>query len=441
MLKYLGTSALLLAVMVGAADGARAQASDDKSDPELEAIKRAEALAKAQTAASQAQEAAAKAETARIEAEAAAARRELGLPNTPTGPTGNSNFGSNPGKSEANLLYARALSDLGEQLGQAICPKTGSQPKPSFVLGGTTGAVELGDLVAYRIKRFVTLKSLDDAVASVDTAISQARALKPDPPRNADASDENARSIAAVLAGADAAIGSLAKLGGYFRSVYTFGEVAITPSDDMLAAALHCNTATIVNPAIMPVSDLADFLSPATAASLREEDSLSLLTPIARMEYLRNRAFEAAARADALADNKATADKQAVAVLRASITGANAAIARLQSFLDDLTAVSATATTPKIVLVARQEKMRKLLENQTTRMVVLRQSVGGAYYTQDNLWTFLGGPPLYVMGGVSLSYSLVNPQNGQVETSGILVRHGGYRSLRNVERLINGTVR
>ena len=46
--------------------------------------------------------------------------------------------------------------------------------------------------------------------------------------------------------------------------------------------------------------------------------------------------------------------------------------------------------------------------------------------SKKNLWTALGGMPLFHMGGAAVSYRLLNGTDGTVAAAGVVPVHGGY---------------
>ncbi|MDP3675025.1 MAG: hypothetical protein Q8R44_08005 [Novosphingobium sp.] len=203
----------------------------------------------------------------------------------------------------------------------------------------------------------------------------------------------------------------------------------------MLAATVTCpkGNGTIVNPTSIPVHNLDRFLE----QSPEDGKSLTLRELIMRSEKLRNDSLRAAARADALSESDSASAKASVGALRAAIAAASAANTGSKTLIEGLSAVPSGGNAPRIVAIARQAEIAKLLnENDSARLLILKQTPASAFYTKDNLWTFFGGPPLYAMGGVSLSYAIVEPATGTVKASGVIAEHGGYRSVRRVEQLI-----
>jgi hypothetical protein len=137
------------------------------------------------------------------------------------------------------------------------------------------------------------------------------------------------------------------------------------------------------------------------------------------------RLSEARARATKLGDTKS-------AGLNAAITIGEASAKAYQDFITKLLAVSDTGGAD-LEKILRQSALKRRLDGRTP-ILVLNEKTAGAFYTKKNLWTFLGGPPLYTMGGITVSYALLDGER-RILTSGTVAKHGGYRSVRDVEKL------
>jgi len=141
-----------------------------------------------------------------------------------------------------------------------------------------------------------------------------------------------------------------------------------------------------------------------------------------------------AAQAKQLATSLRTSNAAVAGRLDAAEGRANRVITAFESFSSALTAVTAANAEAPIIRIARQYMIRRQLQEGAVVLLVTTQNAG-AYYTRRNLWTFLGGPPMHTMGGVVIAYSLYQPATGEVHTSGQIPIHGGYRSVRAVERM------
>ncbi|MDP3674947.1 MAG: hypothetical protein Q8R44_07610 [Novosphingobium sp.] len=210
ILRHLNIFAGILLIFAG--EQVLAQAGDSKTDPETDALARAEQLAKLQKAVAEAEEAAAKAKTAQLQAEQSAARQEFGNLQAPTLPDGKISLATTAqGKAEASLLYARSLQAIGPRLSGKIC-----DAGKTFILSGSSGVIDLGELAGYRLNRMAALVAIDDAQARVDDALQRASEVR-DTGANGDG--DNARNaIGTGLVAADSLLAGVAKLGSYFRT-------------------------------------------------------------------------------------------------------------------------------------------------------------------------------------------------------------------------------
>ena len=73
-------------------------------------------------------------------------------------------------------------------------------------------------------------------------------------------------------------------------------------------------------------------------------------------------------------------------------------------------------------------------------LIVKIQKAGGAHYTKKNMWTLFGGMPFYHMGGVIVSFVLLDGAAGSVAKSGVVPIHGGFVKANKVETHIKKSV-
>jgi hypothetical protein len=111
------------------------------------------------------------------------------------------------------------------------------------------------------------------------------------------------------------------------------------------------------------------------------------------------------------------------------------AIAKSEEFIWALSVPDDKGVAPITKIAQERAICAELNKEDTLALVVnVRASVGG-YYTKKNLWTFLGGQPFYVMGGVVVTYCLVD-KRGQVIKAGLVPVHGGYAPVQEVAHMI-----
>ncbi len=80
----------------------------------------------------------------------------------------------------------------------------------------------------------------------------------------------------------------------------------------------------------------------------------------------------------------------------------------------------------------------KLLKSNTYLVILQPSKLSGSLYTKKSLWSSLGSNPFYVMGGAVASYTVLDGISGKVISSMMLPVHGGYHSVSDIQRIVNG---
>jgi hypothetical protein len=418
---------LLIALVGCASSPLFAQASD----PNSEAATR-KAQAEAEEASFKAVKAAAEAKEAAAKAELAAAQKQFGGVTGQSGIPGATMIGSGALKGEAMLLVTRSLetaamsaaADLTQQLKNC---GDGLKPPPCrlLVLSSTT------DLAAADAIQFdLQVKQSDVFFNSARNLYNYAKIAdkKLDTTQLNDDGNDNARSAFAI---GGSVIDSLSKLGSYFTTDYTFGEVApnlpVTLTSSLMISKIrksHDNKSLII---VVPQNLLA----------FDANEIIAMLSPLStQYSEALGEAANAKARAAELklADVKKCPKCSDIAglylVAEASLMKANTSF---EAVLNSLSAAPAAGQQPYAARIIRQNVVRNELRNEPM-ILLLEAQTAAAYYTKKNLWTFLGGPPVHTMGGTVLTYTLMK-HSGEILQSGAAKEHGGYKSLKNVERL------
>lgn len=115
------------------------------------------------------------------------------------------------------------------------------------------------------------------------------------------------------------------------------------------------------------------------------------------------------------------------------------AIQKFETFSSWLEAVPAGKSTPNLVSVIRQKRLKNASDG--AYILVTSATPVASNYTRRTLWdVFLSGPPVFVMGGVTLHYSLFDPATGKSLAEGVVNGHSGYNRLHRVARNINTPV-
>src|SRR5262249_17894666 len=129
--------------------------------------------------------------------------------------------------------------------------------------------------------------------------------------------------------------------------------------------------------------------------------------------------------------------------------GGPSAVAAAQRFDDADAALSKTMTqfenlvtwlgqvpqggTYNVISVVREKKRKPAVSPtptaipSTTLILASKAFPVGANYTKKDLWTLFVGPPLYVMGGVVLTYELYDPGDQSILAAGQISMQSGYR--------------
>lgn len=373
-----------------------------------------EAAAKAEIAYWQQVEAAAKAKTAALEAQIAEQKKIFGAIPGQTSITGASTTeGTGAAKAEAMLLVTRAAdsaaSAVAQNVGQGFCQRERTDPVCNVLivkqmLDLSTAPVDLFEFQHAQLENLLSVaiqanrQALDTAPHA--TGSSNGRSLFP-----------------AIGAGMEFA----SKLGSYFLTDYKFGSVEVQSPDMMVTNAV----AGALN------RTRCCFFTPDGLASAEVGPLIAQLQPLATsyadVVRLSN---ESKVRAAQLLEK----EPAAAARLTAAAGLADAAAASYKGFVDGLVTVPTGGGEAPLTRILRARAVRDKL-SASARILVLTDKVAAAYYTKKNLWTFLGGPPLYTMGGIAISYSLLDGQTRRILASGSVAKHGGYRSVDKVEKL------
>jgi len=228
----------------------------------------------------------------------------------------------------------------------------------------------------------------------------------------------------AILPVAGAAIDAIAKLGSYFQSDYTFGDVDVASVGDLLPGAIISQCGDCGATFIVPSNFLATDVVALT----------TILDPFQqRYTQLASDQLRARARAIELHNDKAAG----AAELAKQYDQADQMIGRALTGFDTLTSGLAAAPDgkePLAIRIMRQKKIQLAIGAQA-KVLFVKARVAGAYYTKKSLWTFLVGPPLYSSGVIIASYNYFDPATGAVLSSGSVGKHGGYKSVRAVAKM------
>ena len=378
----------------------------------LDALEAAKKLSEAQKAASEAATAASNAKAAEIAAQTAAAKAQMGSIEGQSEIKGAVQAGSTPSKAEALLLVTRSTLASGKLIANRIAADlTANQDRDVLVLTDKA-QLAISDAVLFDLRRDQLLQSAD----------SNRQRFAQCPPPAATGDDSGGRMIPVATA-LGTAVDLASKLGSYFMTDYTYGEITVDPSPELLAAAVVHSFSSWTKPA---------FIIPSHSLISGATELIELMRPL-QDQYLE----AVGSREIALKYAEAHRGKSetSAALCDAAAAAFQKSISQYETLSNSLTA-DANDAEPLGVRIVRQKQIQTSLEgNPLVLLLTGRQAA--AYYTKKNLWTFLGGLPLYTMGGTSTTYTLFEPKSGHILETGAVVHHAGYRSVTQVERLIN----
>ncbi len=366
----------------------------------------------AQKAAFDAAKAAFDARKAAIEAEQGAIKAKFGGVTGQSTITGTVNTGTGTAKAEALLLVTRATQQAATDAAAALQNGLDVWAKERSLIV-LTDMTELSttEAMVFQVQstRFATLLTSADRMcrAALNRQVRWSKG-------------EGANRMAPLVA-AGAILDSVAKLGSYFQSDYSFSGVEFTEPSNLTAASIvGALRRRMTTPIIIP-------------ANLVASDPSGVAGRLAQLDALHSSVSECAAEAKAAAAASRSVDPSAAAVFDAGEAVATRTAGAYETFATTLTA-STGDQAPPLVRIVRQQIVQRHLAQKPLILLVTSQKAA-AMYTKKNLWTFLGGPPLYTMGGVSMVFTLFDPVTGNVIAAGAIAKHGGYRSVGSVERL------
>lgn len=110
-----------------------------------------------------------------------------------------------------------------------------------------------------------------------------------------------------------------------------------------------------------------------------------------------------------------------------------------KTLLTQLAAVDTDKKGTMFSRVVQQTVLQEKMQQSNTYLVILQPSkLSGSLYTKKSLWSSLGSNPFHVMGGAVASYTALDGISGKVISSMMLPVHGGYHSVSDIQRIVNG---
>jgi hypothetical protein len=284
------------------------------------------------------------------------------------------------GTEEAALLAARAVREAARAIAAVVAKLIEPNPRSVFVIA-SKDLPPFQRLLAFRIRKNLITQTF--AAGEVRPLQGALEALPP---------------AAVVAAGVDA----LSKMLGFFKTDSTIGGVDVKVDESLLLFAASGALAKQNCDVRLPLVYCPDAQSQAVQTLTHE------LAPLAA---LRGQAQGAIGQLDP------AKEKARVEVLQA-------AIAAYDAFSFALLTPDATGVTP-LALVAGELAIESALRGGVALLLKLDSS-GGGYLVKKNLWTGLGGMPLFHTGGATVTYLLLDGVQGKVLAGDTIAVHGGF---------------
>lgn len=344
-----------------------------------------------------------------------------------------------PPEAEALLLTSRAARSAAKIARgdlEAVFRQPAYGERPVLVIT-STDQLTSATLTAFEVRRGMLNHQLDGAQARFDRIYREAElrkllASKVKAQGGRSGAGEKGRSFWAAAAVFDKGLDIGSKLVSYFKTDYTFGKITVETVPEIYANAIvRSFRDSDIHPRFYTTTHLSSGEIQGLVADLQAlEDSY------ARAAELKAKAaaYATALRARA-ADDKANAGTLNALALQydafAATTGK--VLDTTEAFVTALFAGAAEQPAP-IQRIARERELQRLVKQNALVLLVTGKPVA-EYYTAKSLWNSVFGPPRYVMGGANVAYSLYEASSGYVVTQGVVPVHGGYRNVRDVERL------
>lgn len=343
-----------------------------------------------------------------------------------SGYTGAVTAGSGAGGVEAQLLASQAVNEA-----------TATIVKSALIelLAGKTVALYAGEelpnfapLTTYRAQLFLLQKALVDATNLLEKTNN---AHNP-------AGFVGTR-FAPVIVGA--ALDAANKLLGFFRTDYAVNGVEVK-LDDLVILNAFANRLLAEGRGVV-VKTPSLYYPPVAAegsAILAELNTLAttrtkLLESLNECGRLRD-GFVASAATEKDETLKAQQIESA-GLLKDAVTQANVALAAYDLFLTKLGTADEKGRVPLANILHLDELSTTLAHNGYLLSAKITSS-GGSYYTRRNMWTLFGGMPFFNMGGVVVTYTLVEGKTGNIVAAGVLPVDGGYVKNNKLKAFLGG---
>jgi hypothetical protein len=356
----------------------------------------------------------AEARKAQSDAEAAALKAAIGeVPSTSL--SGAVTAGTSTGDIEATLLAAKAVGDAAATIAGVL--------RERVPAGATIVAMAVSEIpafqnhIAYQTQLGIVKLALEKATSA---------------PRGAAKEEAVAEAAALPLAGAGLVLDAANKLLSFFRSEYSVAGVSVEASDliavtavaGRLAETKDGKTYKVIAPAIFNGKAVAD----AGAFLVADITGLAALREVADSGARKHDA-EADARTKAAAAEQDPARKREMQDEAVHSKGRADALRAAMAIFDTWFAKLSTPDDKGVVglvTIAKEKAIVDQLAGGGQLLAIKVVKAGGSYLTKRNLWTLLGGMPLYHMGGASVAFALLDGTTGRVTASGVVPVYGGF---------------
>jgi hypothetical protein len=311
------------------------------------------------------------------------------------------------GTEEAQLLGAQALREAAKKVAAQVRDKS-----QVFSIFRNT-----------ELPNFQRLAGFNFRVTLLQQAFSKAGVTSPQKTGN------EFVTPAMVSTGLDA----FSKILGFFKTDYEIGGTDVKLDDSLLLYAVSGELTKADGSSPAKEVHLPLIYEPA----LQDLSNNVLVKKLYDLFELRRIAdSELTATKNTIADTQKKADDPANASTKASLA---TTVEGLKPKVDQLTAVIAlydafatSLSTPDangilpISTVAQENAIVSALQSGSAVLLLRLESSGGGYLLKKNLWTGLGGMPLFHMGGATVTYLLLNGKTGGVIAGNVVPVYGGF---------------
>jgi hypothetical protein len=387
----------------------------DPSAASLAPLKAAKDLADAQKAIADAQK-------ARSDADLAAFKASIGeVP--ATGRSGSVDVQGYSGELEATLLAMKAVEEAALVVADRV--RNALQENARVAVMNATELPTFNSLIAYNTEVAVVRQIMT-------MAISAARLGEPAASEKPAAAEKPVAESVPMLAAAGVALDATSKLLSFFQSDVSLKGVALTLEDSVamnaVAGALTrsegggAKKLAVLLPAVYRPAQL----SGGAAFYIDHSVELTLLRGEAQtlLKALEQRTAELGQSGAAETDAEKLVRQEALASAGKVVSGLQSAITLMEAWHTKLAAADSKGLAAVVNVANERAIAEQILDGHL--LVVKLQKAGGGLMTKKNLWTVLGGMPLFHMGGAALSFTLIDGRSGIVQAAGVVPIHGGF---------------